>query len=124
MGSEMCIRDRGERDGILAWMIEGAQKYYRDGLRISPAMKREMTQYRNESDLLGEFLEETTHVASDERVEHGTLYFSWECWCKRNGVRPGAKKTFTQRLAERGFSTTRSNGKWFYSGLKLGTEQS
>ena len=114
----------GERDGILAWMIEGAQKYYRDGFRLSPAMKREMAQYRKESDLLGEFLEGATVVALAARVEQGTLYSSWQFWCNQNGVRPGAKKTFTQRLAERGFSTTRSNGKYFYSGLKVRTEQS
>lgn len=107
-----------ESEGILAWMVEGARKYYRDGLRLSPTMKRETAQYRKESDLLGEFLEEKTVTAAHERVEHAQLYFDWKQWCEGNGVYPGAKKTFTQRLAERGFASKKSNGKWFYTGLR------
>ncbi|WP_394730007.1 phage/plasmid primase, P4 family [Altererythrobacter sp. GH1-8] len=107
-----------EREGILAWMVEGAVKYYRDGLRLSPAMKHETAQYRKESDLLGEFLEERTEKDPAERVEQSTLFRGWRFWCEENGVQPGSKKTFTQRLAERGFPSTKSNGKRFYFGLK------
>jgi putative DNA primase/helicase len=107
-----------ERDGILRWMIEGAQRYYRDGLRLSPAMKREQATYRKESDLLGEFLEEKTVTDPQERVEQGQMYFDWKLWCEANGVYPGSKKTFTQRMAERGFTSAKSNGKHLYAGLK------
>ena len=107
-----------EREGILRWMIEGAQRYYRDGLRLSPAMRREQAVYRKESDLLGEFLDEKTVAVPHERVEQGQLYFDWKHWCENNGVFPGSKKTFTQRLAERGFTSAKSNGKHLYTGLK------
>jgi len=107
-----------EREGILAWMVEGAKKYYRDGLRLSPAMKRETAQYRKESDLLGAFLDERTESDPAERVEQSNLFRNWRHWCEDNGVQPGSKKTFTQRLAERGFASAKSNGKHFYAGLK------
>ncbi len=107
-----------EREGILRWMIEGAQRYYRDGLRLSPAMKREQTVYRKESDILGEFLDDKTITAPNDRVEQGQLYSDWKQWCDTNGVSSGAKKTFTQRLAERGFASAKSNGKWLYTGLR------
>lgn len=107
-----------EREGILRWMIEGAQRYYRDGLRLSPAMRREQAVYRKESDLIGEFLDEKTVAVPHERVEQGQLYFDWKHWCESNGVSPGSKKTFTQRLAERGFTSAKSNGKHLYAGLK------
>lgn len=107
-----------EREGILAWIIEGAVKYYRDGLRLSPAMKRETAQYRKESDLLGEFLDERTESDPAERIEQSHLFRIWRFWCEETGVQPGSKKTFTQRLVERGFPSAKSNGKHFYSGLK------
>jgi putative DNA primase/helicase len=74
--------------------------------------------YRKESDLLGEFLDEKTVAVPHERVDQGQLYFDWKHWCENNGVSPGAKKTFTQRLAERGFSSAKSDRKHFYTGLK------
>jgi putative DNA primase/helicase len=107
-----------ERDGILRWMIEGAQRYYRDGLRLSKPMRREQAQYRKDSDLLGEFLDECTEVKAGERAEQTTLFGRWHSWCKSNGVQCGSKKSFTQRLAERGFAAVSSNGKRYYSGIK------
>ncbi|OYU75474.1 MAG: hypothetical protein CFE32_14155, partial [Alphaproteobacteria bacterium PA3] len=107
-----------ERDGILAWMVEGAQRYLREGLKLSPAMKRELAQYRTDSDMLGEFLAECTATATGARVEQKTLFLSWQNWCKDNGVQPGSKKTFTQRLKERGFPPKDSNGKRYYQGLR------
>jgi putative DNA primase/helicase len=107
-----------ERDGILAWMVEGARRYLREGLELSPVMKREQAQYRKDSDMLGEFLNECTEVAADARVEQKALFLSWQDWCKENGVQPGSKKTFTQRLSEGGFPPKDSNGKRYYQGLR------
>lgn len=107
-----------ERDGILAWMVEGAQRYLRQGLKLSPAMKREQAQYRKASDMLGEFLDECTEVAADARVEQKALFTSWQDWCRENGVQPSSKKTFTERLNERGYPPKESNGKRYYQGLR------
>jgi len=107
-----------ERDGILGWMVEGAQRYLREGLKISPAMKMEQAQYRKASDMLGEFLDECTDAALGARVEQQPLFTSWQDWCKDNGVQPGSKKTFTERLNERGYPAQQSNGKRYYQGLR------
>jgi putative DNA primase/helicase len=106
-----------ERDGILSWMVEGARMYLQDGLKPSRAMTRELNQYRKESDLLGEFLDECTTAKTGTKVLQSALYDSWKSWCEASGAQPGSKKTFTQRLAERGFSAAKSNGNRFYSGL-------
>jgi len=108
-----------ERDGILRWMVEGAQKYLKHGIQLSPAMKREQAQYRKDSDMLGEFLEECTTINAGDRVEQSKLFLNWTMWCAQNGVQHGSKKAFTQRVAERGFATTRSNGRRFYDGLRI-----
>lgn len=107
-----------ERDGILAWMVEGAQRYLREGLKLSLTMKMEQAQYRKASDMLGEFLDECTEVTADARVEQKALFTSWQNWCKDNGVQPGSKKTFTERLSERGFPPKDSNSKRYYQGLR------
>jgi putative DNA primase/helicase len=106
-----------ERDAILMWMVEGATRFVREGLRLSPRMKAEISTYRADSDVLGEFLMECTRPAVGSRVEQGSLYQSFRVWCAGNGLHLCAKKTFTQRLAERGFVEAKSGGKRYYVGL-------
>ena len=106
-----------ERDGILRWMVEGAQKYLKQGMYLSPLMQAERKQFRKDSDMLGEFLDEQTIAKAGEKVEQVHLYSKWVAWCAGNGTQPGSKKTFTQRLAERGFPGKSSNGKRYYIGL-------
>jgi len=100
-------------------MLEGARKYFKDGLQLSKTIKAEHASYRKESDMLGEFLDDKAEIAIDAKESQSDLFFHWRVWCEGNGVRHGSKKTFTQRLAERGFTEARSNGGRYYTGLKL-----
>ncbi len=110
-----------ERDGILRWMVEGARRYLAAGnLALSPAILAEQRQYRRESDLLGEFLADCTVADSVGRVADKELFIKWCGWCDGNGHKAGSKATFTQRLAERGFPISRSNGQRFYTGMRMG----
>jgi len=113
-----------ERDGILMWMLKGVRMYLKDGLRLSPRIKSEAARYRKDSDLIGEFLADKTEADPNAKLNQGTLYEGFQDWCKANGLRQHSKKTFTQRLAERGFGEGRSNGVRYYHGLKLATHKS
>jgi putative DNA primase/helicase len=106
-----------ESDGILQWMLEGVRLYLKDGLKLSPQIKTEVAKYRSDSDMLGEFLKDETTPGPTERVNQGLLYTGWRTWCENSGAIPGSKKTFTQRMAERGYVEGRSNGARFYVGL-------
>jgi P4 family phage/plasmid primase-like protien len=108
-----------ERDGILGWMIDGAIKYLKDGLILSPRIKAEINTYRKDSDVLGEFLDENATVGGGEKVDQATLYQRFRSWCADSGLHICAKKTFTQRLAERGFSEAKSGARRWYLGLRL-----
>lgn len=108
-----------ERDAILKWMVAGALKWRKDGLSLSETIRRESGTYRKESDLLGEFLDENCQVTPDTRALQSELFGHYRAWSQNNGVRALTKVSFTRRLAERGFSTSKSNGERFYTGLKL-----
>jgi putative DNA primase/helicase len=110
----------GESSGILGWMIDGAKLYLKSGLKLSLAIKTQQQQYRTESDLLGEFLSETAQAVADGKVLQSVLFNAWQDWNTSNGLHAGSKKTFTQRLVERGYAITKSAGKRFYTGLKVG----
>lgn len=107
-----------ERDGILAWMVQGCLDWQRGGLRPSAMVRRESAVYRRESDLLGEFLEECTENDKEARIEQQQLFARWRLWNDANGTRSGSKTSFTRKMAERGYTGAKSNGQRFYSGLK------
>ena len=109
-----------ERDAILMWMVKGAQLYLQDGIRLSPRMRSELGTYRTESDLLGEFLADQTTRDPTSKVPQSLVYTSYRSWCDDCGVRPLSKKTFTQRLAERGYPEGKSGKHRFYTGLIWG----
>jgi putative DNA primase/helicase len=109
-----------EQDAILMWMVEGAKEYLQDGIKLSPRMRSELGIYRSESDLLGEFLTDQTRPEPTGKANQGTLYKSYRDWCEECGVRPLSKKTFTQRLAERGYPEGKSGKNRFYCGLVFG----
>jgi len=108
-----------ERDGIFAWMLEGVRMYLRDEILLSPRMKNELASYREDSDLLGEFLADSTVRNPQGTIEQRTLYTSYGTWCQDSGVRPLSKKSFTQRLKERGIQATHSGGTRRYVGIEF-----
>lgn len=109
-----------ERDGILMWMVEGARLFLKDGICMSPNMRNDIAAYRSDSDLLGEFLSETTWASNTvtDKIEQKLFYTSYKMWSLNSGLKYMSKKSFTQRLVERGYIETKSGGGRFYAGLK------
>ena len=108
-----------ERDGILQWMLEGARLYLKDGLQLSPLMQREVAAYRKDSDVVGEFLAEKATIDANSKALQADVYRSYKYWCEENGLRLPSKKSFTQRLAERGFTEAKSGADRYYTGLTI-----
>jgi len=106
-----------EREGILQWMLEGVRLYIKDGIKPSARMSMETATYRKESDLLGEFLQDKTTPDISGRINQINLYSDYQNWCKESGLRANSKKSFTQRLAERGFRESKSGRDRYYTGL-------
>jgi len=109
-----------ERDGILMWMVEGARLFLKDGICMSPSMSNDLSAYRGESDLLGEFLSETTWESNTvtDKIEQKLFYTNYKMWSLNGGLKYMSKKSLTQRLVERGYKVTKSGGERFYAGLK------
>ena len=108
-----------EKDGILMWILDGTSQYLSGGLKLSPRIKAEVNRYRSESDLLGEFLADLTTIDPTQKVCQSTLFSRYRYWCQDSGVRPSSKKSFTQRLAERGYAEGKSGVNRYYLGLSL-----
>jgi P4 family phage/plasmid primase-like protien len=108
-----------EADGILMWMIEGATLWCKDGLHLCEKITRECSSYRTESDILGQFIEESVNLAPSLKTQDKKLFSAYQHYCVQNGNHPLSKARFSQKLRERGIGIRPSNGQRFYVGAEL-----
>lgn len=72
-----------EYPGILAWMVEGALAWQREGLGAQPDCIREaVADYRNEMDVFSAFLSECTQDGGE--VSSGDLYRAYVDWARES----------------------------------------
>lgn len=111
---------REEAEAVLAWMVQGAVKWFKEGMYLSPTVKREIAEYRVDSDVIGQFLEERCCLSDPlAEEEQKSLYGEWKSWCESNGHYRTSKNTLTRRLKERGIGERKSGAKRYYTGVKL-----
>ena len=80
-----------EREGILAWAVQGAVRFYREGLRLPTAVTRKTQEVRDEMDLVGQFLAEQCILDPRWSTRAGELYQRFRYWCiEEQGVPPHA----------------------------------
>ncbi len=108
-----------ELPGILNWAIEGCLKWQRDGIGSPKAIADATEEYRDEMDILGEFLRECTAAAPDGRVHASTLYNVYISWCAQWGERAMSKRAFGLRLKERGYKQYRQGPARMWLGVKI-----
>lgn len=108
-----------ELEGILAWAVEGALEWNQDGLAEPQAVLDSTQEYREEMDVIGQFVEERCVVDPQERIESGELYASYKFWCEMSGLHPMAAQRLGRELKTRGFGHGKSNGKRYRFGLNL-----
>jgi putative DNA primase/helicase len=112
-----------ELPGILNWAVAGLHAWQRDGLGTAKAIDEATNEYRRESDLVSQWLEECTESDIDGRMPAGDAIDSYATWCKRNGYRAPTSRALGRRLAEIGpelrIAMMRSNGVRHYTGVRL-----
>lgn len=112
-----------ELPGILNWALAGLKAWQRDGLGTAKAIDDATNEYRRESDLVSQWLEECTEPNIDGRMPAGDAIDSYAAWCKRNGYRAPTSRSLGRRLSEigidLGISVIRSNGLRYYIGVRL-----
>ena len=112
-----------EKDGILAWMIDGCHKWQQTGLKSPKRIVDASNVYRNESDLLGEFLEDCCEKGQGLEEHQKIVFSAYKNWCGENGTRYPSQRSFTRKLGSRGVDTIRQkeNGEVsrLYRGLCL-----
>ena len=112
-----------ELPGILNWAIEGCLLWQKQGL-VQPAhIKSATMEYRDEMDLLAEWIESCCSIGPNESATVGNLYQSYNGWCIANWVKPMERRVFGRKLKSRGFQGAKSGGQRGYRGIGLSPRQ-
>ena len=109
-----------ELPGILAWALEGCAAWRAQRLGECEAVSAATDAYREESDVLADFLGSACVQAPGKAVASRDLYAAYTQWCEANGEQPLAQRTLGSTLLERGFTHKRGTGgarRWIGLGL-------
>lgn len=96
-----------ELPGILAWFVQGCLRWQRDGLMPPEEVVAATENYREQMDLLGEFLTERCVVNPKAAATAKELYCVYKQWCQEREEKPTDRRIFGTMLEEKGFQKGR-----------------
>ncbi len=93
--------------------------YQKRGLKAPDAVQSAIDEYRRESDLFGEFLEDRCIVESGRFASANGLYKTYQEWARDGGEPVMSKTMFGKKLTEMGFAQVKQGGQRGRRGIAL-----
>ncbi len=97
-----------ERDGILAWAVQGCLAWQRDGLNPPDSVVSATDEYFEAEDAVGRWLEENCVFAANANSLTAELFNDWKQWCDAAGEFIGTQRRFSDLLITRGIEKWRN----------------
>lgn len=107
-----------EAPGILAWLVRGCLEWQRQGLNPPKIVREATSDYRDDEDLLLQFVKDCCKISPSAEVGASELYQGYRNWCTDNALKPMSGTAFGREMGER-YEKTRTTGGMTYSGLGL-----
>jgi putative DNA primase/helicase len=105
---------------ILNWIVQGAVKWFNEGITEPDKVKFATQAYREGQDILYEFLKEHCKLQPSANIPVADLYNDYKKWCDNNGTYCIGKRQFDDRLSEKGIRKDRGNAnKMTWYGIRL-----
>jgi putative DNA primase/helicase len=97
---------KAEWPGILRWMIEGCLAWKKDALLKPPQIVTDATkEYLESQDTVQNFFDDCCVIAKNEYDTFEHIWDGYVDWCEDCREFIGTKKTFGQKLKDKGFQT-------------------
>jgi putative DNA primase/helicase len=91
-----------EGPGILNWAMKGLRTWRQNGLAIPAKVEAATAAYRDEQDIIGDWISDHCNTGSGLTVRKDQAYKAYRRWSLDNGHHPFAQARLTRRLGERG----------------------
>jgi len=117
-------RDKGltdrlleERNGILAWAIDGCRQWQKEGLRPPAAVRDATRAYFDAADPIGRWIADACVVGAEYSSPLADLHKSYERYSRDHGEKPLSKRALSDALIRRGFSKRRTADERLIEGI-------
>ena len=108
-----------EAPGILTWAVQGCLDWQNEGLGNPQEVKEASTNWREDADAVGRFIEDRCIIKESATAPGGLLYSEYKLWCDSQGERPNSNKMFAEKLQEKGYEKGRTNKGAIWKGIGL-----
>lgn len=110
-----------EIDYTIYASLRALQRMYKGGGKIieSNRSKMEVMELYRNSDTVKAFLEDITDSNPDEQIDRATLYSYYKDYCVEEERTQLSRNNFYINLRTKGFSEKKSNGTWYFAGVKI-----
>ena len=98
-----------ERDGILAWAIQGCRHWQQLGLKPPASVTSATDEYFEAEDAMGRWLEERCTQGANDKALSITLFNDWKQWAEAGGEFVGSMRRFCDALITRRFQKWRNS---------------
>jgi len=112
-------RIHAELPGVLALIVRWCLDWQRLGLVAPQEVLDATADYREESDRVGQFLEERCERAAMGTISAGVLWKAYRSWCEDRGESAGGQNAFGTEVKGRGYENCKISGERRYRGLHL-----
>ncbi len=96
-----------ELPGIMAWAVQGCLEWIKNGIGEPEEVKAATQEYRNEMDVLSQFISDCCVEKASFKALAKDLYQAYTGWCDSNGEQSLTKRIFGTKLREKGYKPTR-----------------
>jgi putative DNA primase/helicase len=108
-----------EGSGILNWCIAGCLHWQKIGLQVPPSILQETAMYRDDTDVIGDWLATECDMRRDARCSIATIFASYQNHIATLGMTPMTRPAFVRMMGTRGFRRLKSNGKSYLLGIDV-----
>jgi len=111
-----------EQAGILAWAVKGFALWQAEGLGTCPEVDQATQEYREESDILGDYIADRCLLGEGYEVQSSALYKDIADWCKTMGIYHISRNKIAEYLASKNIAKKRATagefrGSIFWAGI-------
>lgn len=90
--------DKPALDAMLSWIIDGARRWYLDGIPACPEVDEATNAWRHDEDAIARFIDERLELDPAGELRGSELYGIYKAWCTDEGRTPRSNKNFAAEL--------------------------